>query len=243
MTTKNQNMITFASKHHLALHVANQLETLSQQSDGVKHICLSGGSTPKCIFKILAKEPFITRVNWSNLHFWWGDERWVLSTHPESNYGQAKRLLFQFVQNLPEANIHPFNCQFSIEKARQWYSEQMQSKLPFIDDMPQFDWIWLGLGEDGHTASLFPNQNILDSNQWVDITEQPQTAQPRISLTLPIINNAKNVSFLVTGESKAHVLHKIINNNEQSQYPASLVTLKNGHQEWLVDEKAYSMFE
>ncbi|WP_305829671.1 6-phosphogluconolactonase [Photobacterium leiognathi] len=231
------NYRVFETPQDVVVSLADTMMTMSKQSKPV-HISLSGGSTPKLLFKTLAQAPYATDVNWNNLHFWWGDERCVEPTDPESNFGEANELLFQNVV-IPAENIHRIRGEEdpAVESAR--FTQEMEAAIPHKNGMPAFDWILLGMGTDGHTASLFPNQTNFDDPALSVIATHPESGQKRISKTAHLLENADCTTYLVLGESKAEVLQEINNNPaEILAYPAAKIKAVNGKTEWFLDSAA-----
>ena len=209
----------------------------SENKGGAFHLALSGGKTPSMLFSLLA-EKFASAISWHKIHFWWGDERMVSPDDPESNFGIVNDLLFRKLA-IPEDNIHRIKGERNPEMEAQRYAMEIQSLLPEVNGYPSFDLVMLGLGDDGHTASIFPNQmNLLESDHITAIATHPLTEQQRITLTGKVINNAKKVAFLVSGESKALIFNEIVKNTENSlNYPAAHIH-PVGELHWFVDDKA-----
>ncbi|MBR0573973.1 MULTISPECIES: 6-phosphogluconolactonase [Pasteurellaceae] len=227
------NKIIFDSAQQAVEKIAQEFKAYSEQGEPV-HISLSGGSTPKLLFKILAQPPYNTEINWKNLHFWWGDERMVEPTDPESNYGEVQALLFDHI-DIPTENIH------RIQGEQEVQAELIRFEQEITDCVPnqEFDWIILGMGTDGHTASLFPNQTDFDDERLVIIAEHPETKQLRISKTAKLIEKAKRVTYLVTGQSKAVIIKQIFADDPKAQnYPAARIKASNGNTEWYLDKEA-----
>lgn len=220
--------------------VAEKMMALSFR-DKPCHIALSGGSTPMALYRFILNSPVKDGIQWSNVHFWWGDERMVPSESAESNYGEAKR---QFLDKLPipAENIHPIDGsaeKIDTELAR--LEHALKHHVELYQGRPSFDWIILGVGEDGHTASLFPGAVDYDAEEnWVE-AKHPETGQARISLSAETLCNAQNISFLVTGSSKAEILARLFEDDEEAEhYPAANVFAFEGETEWLLDEAAAS---
>jgi 6-phosphogluconolactonase len=208
------------------------------EHQGLVSVALSGGSTPKLLFDVLANE-YANRLDWSNIHFFWGDERCVPPTDPESNYGEAERLLLSRI-NIPAANVHRMMGESDPELERVRYEQEWIGIVkPDDDGLPKLDILILGMGSDGHTASIFPNQiEFMHSNRICEIATHPESGQKRITLTGPVLNAAANVFFLVTGESKAKVLGEIFHESGQyKSYPATHIAPAGGSQ-FYVDELA-----
>ncbi|WP_249961441.1 6-phosphogluconolactonase [Histophilus somni] len=227
------NTKIFDTAQHAVEQIAQEFVQYSRQNRPV-HISLSGGSTPKLLFKTLAQEPFKSEVRWENLHFWWGDDRMVEPNDPESNYGEVKKLLFDHIR-IPTENIHRIRGEENVEQELARFSQELIACVPDL----AFDWIILGMGADGHTASLFPYQtDFCDSNVAV-IAKHPETGQIRISKTAKLIEQAKRITYLVTGEAKAEILKEIQTAlPENLPYPAAKIKAKNGVTEWYLDKAA-----
>ena len=239
MNTKNEESLihVFDSVDQLAEAVAKNLLDLSQ-SEETNHIALSGGSTPKHIFGYIAHSDYASTIKWQNLHFWWGDERCVPATHEQSNYGEAMRLLFSQVL-IPADNLHPIHGELEADKALIEFKDEMAACFP-SPGLPIFDWVILGVGEDGHTASLFPRQTDFDLQQSAVIAAHPLDGQVRISLSAQVLCAAKRVSFIAVGESKACVVNEVLNHEDVSRnYPAShifsQILASSGCVEWYLD--------
>lgn len=203
------------------------------------HIALSGGSTPLAVFRQLAISTW--PEEWEHVHIWWGDERCVAADDPESNYGNAKKIFLDplgFTGN----RIHPIRGEGDPEKESERYSRLLRDQLPVENGLPVFDWIWLGLGEDGHTASIFPDQiELWRSDQTCEVASHPNTGQKRITLTGGVINAARRIAFLVAGESKSHVVNEIVmKEGSYLDYPAFYVTPLSANLEWYLDMDATS---
>lgn len=196
-------------------------------------VALSGGSTPKAMFQVLAKE-FREHVPWSNLHFFWSDERHVPPDHPDSNYRMANEALLSHVYS----NVHRIRGENP--NAAQAASEYEQTLRDVTkQNLPRLDLILLGLGTDGHTASIFPGSEVLHETKrlvaapWV---EKLQTH--RITMTLPLINNGASVLFLVTGADKAEIVKEVLEG--ENKYPAQAVKPNQGELIWMLDKAAAS---
>ncbi|HEX9251090.1 MAG TPA: 6-phosphogluconolactonase, partial [Ignavibacteriaceae bacterium] len=187
------------------------------------NIALSGGSTPKNIFEYLVAHHHDT-IEWHKVNFFWGDERCVPPNDSESNYKMAYEAILSRLQ-IPDSNIFRIRGENDPQNEAKEYSEIVVKQLPQINNIPKFDLIMLGLGEDGHTASLFPNQkSLLESEKIYATAVHPETGQKRITLTGRVINNALTIVFIVTGINKAKVVNEIINQKENYKYyPASSI--------------------
>lgn len=202
------------------------------------NIALSGGNTPKLLFEVLAKD-YKNKIDWTKVNFFWVDERCVPSVEEQSNFGMAKKILLRNIP-IPEQNVHRIfgNCDPDLESKR--YSENLKKYVKLKNNYPVFDLILLGIGEDGHTASIFPNQmELLNSIEKCAVAIHPATGQKRITLTGKIINNADRIYFLVSGKSKAEVVADILEKkNDIAKFPASYIETETGNTEWYLDKEA-----
>jgi 6-phosphogluconolactonase len=224
----------------LAQHVSNEMQSLINKSPGNLFFAVSGGSTPLVMFNKLANPPFKDKVDWEKAHFFWCDERCVNPDNPESNFGAAQKTLFDRI-SIPKANIHRIHGEDNPNEEVVRYSNEIEVFIPSDENtLPQFDWVLLGMGEDGHTASLFPGKNLLFIySNIAGVAKHPVTGQKRISLTREILCNAKRVTFIVTGKGKAKVLSEILNDLPISKdYPAGEVKSLSKNIEWIVDKEA-----
>jgi len=200
------------------------------------NIALSGGNTPRSIYSLLSvhRKPFIP---WEKIKFYWGDERCVPPNHADSNYLMAKEALFDKI-DLVNDHVFRIKGEFDPELEKERYKQIVISNTKGI-----FDLMFLGLGTDGHTASIFPNQmHLLKSDAACSIAVHPDSGQVRISLTGPILNASKKILFLVTGSEKSHVVYEILHHKgEWEKYPASYIKPVNGQIIWILDRKAAAM--
>lgn len=234
----NPKFKIFNTPEETAQAVARFLSEEIKSSPSNYFVALSGGSTPKLLFRILADE-YKNKIDWKKVHFFWGDDRMVHVSSPESNYGEAKRILFDNI-DIPISNIHPIDGLIPPEIEAQRYSEKILELVPIKNDLPRFDLNLLGMGEDGHTASIFPNQmQLLLSNKMCEPAWHPETKQPRVTITGKVINNSKVIVFLATGESKAEKISEIFNQTgNYLNYPASNIQATNGEMYWFLDKVA-----
>jgi 6-phosphogluconolactonase len=219
---------------------------IAQQVLGEKEhfsVALSGGETPKALYQILARE-FMERVPWDKVHLYWGDERYVPQRDPESNFGMFHVALLRYV-HIPLSNIHPMPThRADPDNAARDYEAFMRRQFPEAP-WPAFDLIMLGMGEDGHTASLFPGSpQLSERKRWVVPTEAPVTPRQRLTFTLPVIRAAAHVCFLVAGEKKADTLAQVLSTPPNAdRFPASAVSPPEGQLIWWVDEAAAANLE
>lgn len=198
-------------------------------------VALSGGSTPYRLFRHLGAS-YRQKIAWDRVHLFWSDERCVPRDHEQSNFRLAYDELISRIW-IPAANVHRIKGELRPEEAARYYEADM--KKHFDKDMPSFDLILLGVGPDGHTASLFPGAEILRERQRLALPVFSDTALHwRVTLTLPVLNSAKQVLFLVTGRSKADIVSSLIGINEADGYPAAMVRPSAGNIIWLVDRDA-----
>lgn len=233
-----------ADAHETACQLAKELihyfkDQISQRKN--IYIALSGGTTPQILFSIISSE-YSGAIDWSRLHFFWVDERCVPPSSDESNFGIADRLLFSRI-DIPRENLHPIHGDNDPVKEADRYAGEILAHVPVNDRYPVFDVILLGMGNDGHTASIFPGQNdLFNTSSICAVSLHPLTGQKRITLTGNVINNASNVMFLITGNSKAQLLKSILGNSfESGNYPAQQINQSNGQLFWYLDKEAAAL--
>lgn len=205
------------------------------------NIALSGGSTPKLLFTLLANE-YLNTIPWHFLRLFWVDERCVSPTHPESNFGMTYNSLLTHVP-IHDSNIFRMQGEGNPIKEALRYQKMLEKELPLQDGFPIFDLVLLGMGDDGHTASIFPdNMELLQSDQAVAVGVHPVSGQERITLTGKTILEAKQVVFLITGSSKATVLREIIKHEPQGEdYPAFYVAKNAKSADFYLDRDAAAL--
>jgi 6-phosphogluconolactonase len=206
------------------------------QQRGIFSLALSGGSTPKGLFQLLATPAWRERLDWGSTHVFWGDERYVPHTDPRSNFRMTKETLLDHVP-IPANNIHPMPTDVPPDEAARRYEETLRQVLGKASDFPQLDLNLIGLGENGHTASLFPHRPILHENKRLVVSDFiPEVNMHRITMTVPMINAGREVVFLIAGESKADVVRDVIIGPQQpEQLPAQLINPAQGELIWLLD--------
>lgn len=233
------NRHIFKTPEELANEFAAQLMSWISEHPGMAfHMAISGGKTPDLLFDILAKK-FPHSYLWQKVHFWWVDERMVGPNHAESNFGTANRLLFSQIV-IPKENIHRIKGENDPEVEANSYSNQIQENLSSQNSLPRFDLLLLGMGDDGHTASIFPDQlHLMDSPNICEVAVNPQSGQQRITLTGKVINNASMVCFIVTGAGKADRMAKIGKNHSMANLlPAAHIHPESGNLHWYLDQAA-----
>ncbi|MGD1894927.1 MAG: 6-phosphogluconolactonase [Cyclobacteriaceae bacterium] len=200
-------------------------------------VCLSGGGSSKAMYELLAQEPLASKVPWKNVHAFWGDERAVSMEHPDSNAGMAMEALLRHVP-IPENQIHPIKGELRADVAALQYEELLQRF--FNGRTPRFDLVWLGMGGDGHTLSVFPGVSISQKEMtWVKEVFVPKLDSYRITLTPQLVNQAHSVAFIAYGEGKADALKHVLEGpSEPDKYPAQLIRPTHGEVHWFVDNEA-----
>ncbi len=206
-------------------------------------VALSGGSTPRRMFQILAQPPFSHSLNWKKIHFFWCDKRLVPPDHPESNFGQAVEILFSQV-DIPDENLHRIRGEDPPTQAVEEYQKELASFCEGDLKWPRFDLAFLGLGADGHTASLFPGaitpEEELSPIQAVTADYQGRPAG-RVTLTPLALNSARNLVFLVTGRDKAHAVYQTLYGpRDLDKWPAQRIMPVAGKVLWMLDKEAAS---
>ncbi len=209
-------------------------------------VALSGGSTPRLLYGLLASDAFRNEVNWQAIQFFFGDERWVPHTSRESNYKLANDELFNKV-NVNRDNIFPIPTEgLSPDEAADQYEDALRRVFGLSEDqVPRFDLIFLGMGDDGHTASLFPHTAVLtERSRWVAAPYVEKLAAHRITLTPPVLEAGVEMLVMVTGEAKAPALKAVLEGDYNPQeYPSQLLRNASGKVTWLVDRPAAAMLD
>jgi 6-phosphogluconolactonase len=203
-------------------------------------VALSGGTTPKRMGELLAAAPYRDRVPWGQIEVFWGDERWAPLASPESNAGEAKRILLDRVPVSP-ARINPWTTPDVVSDphvSAEMYESQLRMVFGMAHRLPNFDLILLGMGDDGHTASLFPGTAAIHEEERLAINHRVEKLQAeRLTLTPPVLNNGREVVFLVGGAGKAATLKRVLEGPEQiDELPSQVVRPTAGSLTWLVDQ-------
>jgi 6-phosphogluconolactonase len=227
---------------NLAVQTFATALTTAWTNRGAAAIALSGGSTPKRMGELLAHSDFPVPEAWEHVDIFWGDERWVPLDNPESNAGIALKTFLTKVP-IPIEKIHPvYEDDLDEAQGAALYQALIEEVVPAVDDVPSFDLIFLGMGDDGHTASLFPHTKgleIRDRHVAPNYVEKLDTT--RITFTTTLLNGARQVVFLVTGSGKAHRLQEVLEGPpETNRLPSQLVRPVHGSLYWLVDQGAAS---
>jgi 6-phosphogluconolactonase len=205
-------------------------------------VALSGGSTPKGMHAVLSGDRYRAKIPWTCVHLFWGDERCVPPTHSESNYRMAEQTLLAQIA-IPARNVHRIPAELPPAEAATAYEQVLREVFALSGEaLPRFDLIFLGLGVDGHTASLFPGTPGVREDRRLVIAQYVEKLQAwRITLTPPVLNNAAQIIFLVSGADKAATLHDVLYGPfDPERLPAQLVRPTQGAVLWLVDQAAAS---
>ena len=237
---EGKKILVFQTREKLYDFLTRKWKEISKKAiekKGIFIVALSGGETPIEFYQGLAN----SSLDWGKTHIFLADERLVPFDHPDSNYGMIKANLLENV-NIPEKNIHPIPICPTVEESAEIYEYNLKKFFRLKKgDFPEFDLILLGIGEDGHTASLFPEEPaILEISHLSREVHLDASLHDRVNLTLPVINHAMNIAFLLLGESKAGIVKKILE-KPQNKLPASLVRPLNGKIYYLLDKNAGSL--
>ncbi|MGE0684459.1 MAG: 6-phosphogluconolactonase [Candidatus Binatia bacterium] len=251
MKTLAPSDIQIAADTNVLCHIA-ATEVLSCADAAVREqssftVVLSGGTTPKGLYTLLADDAALrTRVPWEKTHFFWGDERHVSPDHSDSNYRMAHEAMLAKVP-IPETNIHRIKSEYAdAEQAAQEYEQALRTFFHLSGEQyPRFDLVFLGLGPDAHTASLFPGTQALHADQRLVVANWVgKFYADRITMTAPVLSNAKRIIFLVSGEEKALPLKAVLEGRyEPEQLPAQLIQPRHGRLLWLVDQTAAHLLQ
>lgn len=238
MKSQLQHFATASELQEAAARFIVRLLNEAIRARGTGTLILSGGSTPKAVYELLASEQFRSQLDWKNVHLFWGDERCVPPTHADSNYRMTNEALLQKIP-VPPKNVHRIEGERLPREAAELYEKEIRIFFGLkASQRPRFDVTLLGMGEDGHTASLFPGTTILnETKRLVSDVFLPKFNAHRISMTYPTINNSRSILFLISGAGKAKILHEALE-GEPNRYPAQRVQPTHGTLFWLVDAAA-----
>ena len=214
-------------------------------------VALSGGSTPKALFRLLVTDAYLPRVDWNSVHLFWGDERCVPPDHPDSNYRMTQETLLSQV-TLPAPDLHRILGEIEPQDAAAEYERLLHEFFSATPGQPapsvHFDLVFLGMGHDGHTLSLFPGSEAVrkevahEQNRWAVANYAEKLNSWRVTLTTRPVNEAANVTFLVAGADKAQTLQQVLQGPHQpGQLPAQLIAPTNGRLIWMVDQAAAAL--
>lgn len=239
----NREIIICRDNDELSRKAAEQFVALARQASAARgrfSVALSGGSTPKALYSLLATGEFGERLAWRQIHFFWGDERCVPPDHAESNFRMVEESLLSKIP-VSSKNVHRMNGAIEPAVTAATYEAELRQFFSSSQEkLPRFDLILLGLGEDGHTASLFPDSSALsETERWVATTYVQKLEAHRLTLTLPVINNAAQITFLIAGQSKAAVVKKILA-SQDTNAPAARIKPADGKLSWFITRDAAS---
>ena len=240
------NVLVFDDAESVARAAAARVAELARESIGARGlftIALSGGSTPRRVYELLAGEEFREGIDWPNVHVFFGDERMVPPDSAESNYRMANEALLARVP-LPPENIHRIDGVGDAAANASAYELEMRGLFGDAE-WPRLDLVLLGMGDDGHTASLFPGTAVLNETRlWVAPNWVEKLGAWRVTLTAPVINAARHVTFLVNGAGKAARLREVLKGErDPSRLPSQLIRPSDGTLEWFVDRAAAAGLE
>jgi 6-phosphogluconolactonase len=240
---KSTTVQVFETAEDVARAGAEKFVTLANDAiadRGAFSVALAGGNTPRLMYQLLAGDPFRSRIDWSLVQLFFGDERRVPHNHPDSNYRMADEALISRV-DIPSSNVHAIIGEGDPTENARLYEDDLRSFFSGFPS-PRFDLVLLGLGEDGHTASLFPHTSALkEKRAWVVAIWVEALRTYRITLSPPVINSAAHVMFMVTGAEKAPALAEILNGaTDPERLPAQLIKPEAGALTWLADFEAAS---
>lgn len=229
---------------HAAAEQVCRIGRLSIETTGRFSLVLSGGSTPRGLYELLPEHPYRSQIDWSKTEFFWGDERAVPPDDARSNYRMAREAMLDKL-GVSAERVHRIQAERpDLDQVARDYEDEVETVLGRIPGVgrrpPHFNLFLLGMGEDGHTASLFPHTAALhERERWVVSHSVPQLAAHRITMTPPLINAAHFIIFLVAGESKATVLADVLQGRrDPDRYPAQLIHPLTGEVRWYVDRPA-----
>ena len=234
-----KNIFAFPEVVKLSVYLKEliRLKTNNLPDGKYLSLALSGGSTPKEVFNHISTGEQ-DDVNWDKVRLFWVDERCVPPGDADSNFNMTRNNLLVNI-HIPAENIYRIHGENDPEIEAKRYSRILKENVEPVNGWPKFDIILLGLGEDGHTASVFPgNESLFHSTKYCEAVTHPQTGQRRITMTGPLINNAEEVIFIVTGSTKAEIVKRVLEDDHEADFPASRVKPVNGNLIWLLDDGA-----
>jgi 6-phosphogluconolactonase len=242
LTIENKQVEIWRDTSEVSARAAEVFVQMAKEciaTNGSFTVALSGGSTPKALYELLAQERRSSQIDWSRTHIFWSDERCVPPDSGESNYRTSHEALLKHVA-VPATQIHRMRGEDEPEKAANDYEKALVDHFGAGSE-PRFDLILLGMGDDGHTASLFSATTAIEEKEkWIAAPFVEKFAAHRLTFTFKTINAAARIVFLVTGASKTETLRAVLEDGPQKHFPASLVKPMNGELIWLVDEAAAS---
>jgi 6-phosphogluconolactonase len=239
--SESRTVIVASDLEGLSLQVANQIARTAAEAVAARGRCalaLAGGNTPRRAYELLAEPPLRDAVPWDALHLFWGDERCVPPDHPDSNYRMAREALIDRAP-IPAANVHRVRTEEgSAAAVAAYYERELRTFFALeVEDVPRFDLILLGMGPDGHTASLFPGSPALDETRRLVVPNSiDYMPHERVTFTFPVLNAARVIAFLITGRDKAENLARALNGDPA--VPAGRIRLTDGEVRWYLDRAA-----
>ena len=241
MTDSNATeLVVLADAEAVARAAADRTVALLAGRSGPLSLALSGGTTPQRYYRLLAAEPYRSRLPWQQIHVFVVDERHVSPDHADSNYRMMREALLERVP-IPPSHLHPMATDGGPEDCATRYRGVLRD---YFGDQPQrLDLVLLGMGADGHTASLFPGHPLETTESVVAVKNSPKPPPTRLTLTLPLLSQARQVWFLVTGADKAAALNRVLSEGVDGELPAGRVRPADGKLVWLVDQAARGMVE
>lgn len=238
--SRSAGVSVFDDLNELSHAAAKLFQRLSRAAIGTKGkfvAALSGGTTPRGLYTLLGSAPYVNAIDWRRIHLFWADERCVPPEHSESNYKLVRDTLLKNI-SLPEGNIHRVHGEAVPDEAARAYEQDIREFFGTLT-FPNFDFILLGVGADGHTASLFPGSSAIAEPARIAVPVYLEALQVnRVTLTLPVINHAANVLFLAAGKAKASILQNILYQDNSLRYPAGQILTENGTVAWFLDREA-----
>ena len=242
MSGNQQKIIICKEPEDLSVRGAERIAVLAKEAvrvNGRFTLSLAGGSTPEALYRLLSSEEYSRKIPWDKVHLFWGDERCVPSDHSDSNYRMVRETLLSVI-DIPPENVHRIKGELGEAGAADYEKILRMSFNMDAPAFPCFDLILLGMGADGHTASLFPGTSVLSEEKiWVRNVYVENLKSMRITLTPPVINSAAEILILVSGEGKAPALKEVLEGPfDPGRYPAQLLSRAKGNVTWLVDEAA-----
>ncbi|MDQ2937991.1 MAG: 6-phosphogluconolactonase [Acidobacteriota bacterium] len=238
------NILVFDTSEQVAIAAAQRFVEYAQEAvsdHGFFSVTLAGGNTPRRVYEILGTEDFKSHISWRDVHLFFGDERCVPPDDPDSNYRMVYESMISKIP-IPSSRVHRIIGEGDADANAQSYERELKSFFAGLS-WPRFDLVLLGMGDDGHTASLFPGDEALnDATGWVTKTRIERLKQDRITLTVPVFNHAAHAMFLVTGEGKAKRLVEVLRGPfDPKRLPAQAIQLVSGSLQWLIDKAAASL--
>lgn len=242
---KRQLVTVYKDTAELEQNAAEEIARVMQTAINERGTCfvvLSGGETPRQIYRRLGREPLKDQVNWNKVHLFFSDERSVSPYDSQSNYGMVERSLLSWI-DIPRPQVHRIKGETNPELAAEEYEADLRSA--FGENEMRFDLVLLGIGEDGHMASIFPGTRALDEQTAFVLPVTSPTQPPqRVTLTFPIINAAREILFLVSGKRKASIVQRVLGAAKSSRdLPASMVRPADGILRWMIDHEAASQID